>query len=304
MSKNVLDVLTERGFLEQLTHPEEIRELLDKEKVTFYIGFDPTADSLHIGHYIQIMVMSIMQQHGHRPIALLGGGTTMVGDPSDRTGMRQMMTFETINHNAMQFKKVFEKFLDFSEGKAIMVNNADWLMELNYIEFLREVGIHFSVNRMLSAEAYKNRMERGLTFLEFNYMLMQAYDFLVLYRRFGCRLQLWDLGKWQFTGVGKAGAFGNTSYQRTTANIGVDAFGPLGADDTDVSFFGEVGVNSTLWLCDWLAWRAGYNFFWLQGVATAPQQFSLVNFGSDSASINTNGAVFLQGFSTGLEARW
>jgi len=196
MSKNVLDVLTERGFLEQLTHPEEIRELLDKEKVTFYIGFDPTADSLHIGHYIQIMVMSIMQQHGHRPIALLGGGTTMVGDPSDRTGMRQMMTFETINHNAMQFKKVFEKFLDFSEGKAIMVNNADWLMELNYIEFLREVGIHFSVNRMLSAEAYKNRMERGLTFLEFNYMIMQAYDFLVLSEKYDCKMQFGGNDQW------------------------------------------------------------------------------------------------------------
>ncbi len=196
MSKNVLDVLEERGFIEQLTHPEEIRELLEKEKVTFYIGFDPTADSLHIGHYIQIMVMSIMQQHGHRPIALLGGGTTMVGDPSDRTGMRQMMTFETINHNAMQFKKVFEKFLDFSEGKAVMVNNADWLMDLNYIEFLREVGVHFSVNRMLGAEAYKNRMERGLTFLEFNYMIMQAYDFLVLNQKYGCKMQFGGNDQW------------------------------------------------------------------------------------------------------------
>ena len=177
--RNVFDVLKERGYIEQCTHEEEIRELLEKESVTFYIGFDPTADSLHIGHYIQIMVMSIMQQYGHKPIALLGDGTTMIGDPSDRTGMRSIMTFETITQNAENFKKVFEKFLDFSDGKAFMPRNSEWLLPLNYLEFMREVGVHFSVNRMLSADCYKNRMEQGLTFFEFGYMLMQSYDFYV-----------------------------------------------------------------------------------------------------------------------------
>ncbi len=193
---NVFDVLKERGYLEQCTHEEEIRELLGKEAVTFYIGFDPTADSLHIGHFIQIMVMSIMQQYGHRPIALLGGGTTMIGDPSDRTGMRSIMTQEIIAQNAENFKKVFEKFLDFSDGKAIMDNNAEWLLPLNFLEFMREVGVHFSVNRMLAAECYKNRMEQGLTFFEFGYMLMQSYDFYVLNQKYNCKMQLGGNDQW------------------------------------------------------------------------------------------------------------
>ncbi len=193
---NVFDVLKERGYLEQCTHEEEIRELLGKESVTFYIGFDPTADSLHIGHFIQIMVMSIMQQYGHRPIALLGGGTTMIGDPSDRTGMRSVMTQEIIAQNAENFKKVFQKFLDFSDNKAIMDNNAEWLLPLNFLEFMREVGVHFSVNRMLAAECYKNRMEQGLTFFEFGYMLMQSYDFYVLNQKYNCKMQLGGNDQW------------------------------------------------------------------------------------------------------------
>ncbi|MBN2259115.1 MAG: tyrosine--tRNA ligase [Clostridiales bacterium] len=194
--RSVYDVLMERGFIEQITHEEEVKELLQNESVTFYIGFDPTADSLHIGHYIQIMVMSHMQKFGHKPIALIGGGTTMVGDPSDRTGMRQMMSQETIQANGERFKTVFKKFLDFDDDKAIMVNNADWLLNLNYVEFLRDVGVHFSVNRMLTAEAYKNRMERGLTFLEFNYMIMQAYDFYVLNDQYGCKMQFGGNDQW------------------------------------------------------------------------------------------------------------
>jgi len=196
MKQNVFDVLRERGYIEQCTHEEEIRDLLGKEPVTFYIGFDPTADSLHIGHYIQIMVMSIMQQHGHRPIALLGGGTTMIGDPSDRTGMRNIMTQEIISQNAENFKKVFEKFLDFSDGKAIMDNNAEWLLPLNYLEFMRDVGVHFSVNRMLAADCYKNRMEQGLTFFEFGYMLMQSYDFYVLNQKYECKMQFGGNDQW------------------------------------------------------------------------------------------------------------
>lgn len=194
--RNVFDVLKERGYIEQCTHEEEIKELLGKESVTFYIGFDPTADSLHIGHFIQIMVMSIMQKHGHRPIALLGDGTTMIGDPSDRTGMRSIMTFETITQNAENFKKVFEKFLDFSDGKAIMSRNSEWLLPLNYLEFMREVGVHFSVNRMLAADCYKNRMEQGLTFFEFGYMLMQSYDFYMLNQKFECKMQLGGNDQW------------------------------------------------------------------------------------------------------------
>jgi len=196
MKQNVFDVLRERGYIEQCTHEEEIRDLLGKEPVTFYIGFDPTADSLHIGHYIQIMVMSIMQQHGHRPIALLGGGTTMIGDPSDRTGMRNIMTQEIISQNAENFKKVFAKFLDFSDEKAIMDNNAEWLLPLNYLEFMRDVGVHFSVNRMLAADCYKNRMEQGLTFFEFGYMLMQSYDFYVLNQKYDCKMQFGGNDQW------------------------------------------------------------------------------------------------------------
>ncbi|KNZ42789.1 tyrosine--tRNA ligase [Acetobacterium bakii] len=194
--KNVFDVLQERGFIEQCTHEEEIKELLGKESVAFYIGFDPTADSLHIGHFIQIMVMAHLQQHGHRPIALIGGGTTMIGDPSGRSDMRQVMTPERIALNGEKFKKVFEKFLTFEEDKAIMVNNAEWLLPLNYIDFLRDVGTHFSVNRMLSADCYKSRYEKGLTFLEFNYMILQAYDFYVLHKEHGCKMQFGGNDQW------------------------------------------------------------------------------------------------------------
>lgn len=193
---SVFDVLKERGYIEQLTHEDEIRDLLDKQKVTFYIGFDPTADSLHVGHFLQLMVMAHMQRAGHRPIALIGGGTAMVGDPSGKTDMRKMLTKEEISHNAERFKVQMQRFIDFSGGKAIMVNNADWLWDLNYIEFLRDIGVHFSVNRMLTAECFKLRLERGLSFLEFNYMLMQAYDFLQLYRRYGCVMQLGGDDQW------------------------------------------------------------------------------------------------------------
>ncbi|QSX07512.1 tyrosine--tRNA ligase [Alkalibacter rhizosphaerae] len=193
---NVFDVLQERGFIEQCTHEEEIRELLAKEAVTFYIGFDPTADSLHIGHFLQIMVMTHMQRHGHRPIALIGGGTTMVGDPTDKTDMRKMLTQEQIQANGERFREVFKKFLDFSDGKAMMLDNASWLLDLNYVTLLREVGVHFSVNRMLAADCYKTRMEKGLTFLEFNYMIMQAYDFLVLYQDHQCKMQLGGNDQW------------------------------------------------------------------------------------------------------------
>ena len=196
MQQNVYDVLTERGYIEQCTHEEEIKQLLANEQVTFYIGFDPTADSLHIGHFIQIMVMAHMQKFGHRPIALIGGGTTMIGDPSGRTDMRQVMTRERIADNANKFKKVFEKFLTFEDGKAIMVDNADWILNLNYINFLRDIGKHFSVNRMLTAECYKNRMEKGLTFLEFNYMLLQAYDFYRLHEDYGCKMEFGGNDQW------------------------------------------------------------------------------------------------------------
>lgn len=194
--KNVYDILMERGFIEQATHEEEIRELLGKERVTFYIGFDPTADSLHVGHLLQMIAMTHMQKAGHIPIALIGGGTAMVGDPSGKSEMRMMLSQEQIENNARKFKKQFEKLIDFSDDKAIMVNNADWLLDLNYISFLRDIGKHFSVNRMLTAECYKQRLETGLTFLEFNYMLMQSYDFLQLYRKYGCRLQMGGNDQW------------------------------------------------------------------------------------------------------------
>ncbi len=166
--RNVYDILTERGYIKQLTHDKEIRELLEKEKVTFYIGFDPTADSLHVGHFIAMMFMAHMQRAGHRPIALVGGGTAMIGDPSGRTDMRQMMTRETIEHNVSCIKKQMERFIDFSDGKAILENNADWLLNLNYIDFIRDIGSAFSVNKMLTAECFKQRLEKGLSFLEFN----------------------------------------------------------------------------------------------------------------------------------------
>ena len=196
MSQNVYDVLVERGYIKQLTHEKEIKELLENEKITFYIGFDPTADSLHVGHFIAMMFMRYMQQYGHRPIALIGGGTAMIGDPSGKNDMRKMMTKETIQHNVDAIKKQMEKFIDFSDGKALIVNNADWLMDLNYVDFLREVGVHFSVNRMLTAECFKQRMEKGLTFLEFNYMLMQGYDFYVLNKKYGCKMELGGDDQW------------------------------------------------------------------------------------------------------------
>lgn len=193
---NVYDILMERGYLKQFTHEEETKELLKNEKVTFYIGFDPTADSLHIGHFIAMMFMAHMQKHGHRPIALVGGGTAMIGDPSGRSDMRTMMTKETIQHNVDCIKKQMEKFIDFSNDNAIIVNNADWLLNLNYVNFLRDIGTHFSVNRMLGADCFKSRMEKGLSFLEFNYMLMQGYDFLVLNKKYGCTMQLGGDDQW------------------------------------------------------------------------------------------------------------
>ena len=196
MSQNVYDVLAERGFIAQCTHPEELRELLGKEKVKFYIGFDATADSLTAGHFLTIMAMMHMQKAGHIPVALMGGGTTMVGDPSGKSDMRQMMTKETIDHNVERFKEQIGRFLDNSEGKMIFANNADWLLNLNYVEFLREVGVHFSVNRMLTAECYKQRMEKGLTFFEFNYMIMQSYDFLKLNQLYDVCLQMGGDDQW------------------------------------------------------------------------------------------------------------
>ena len=193
---NVFDTLMERGFIEQTTHEKEIRELLEKEKVTFYIGFDPTADSLHVGHFVTVMAMSHMQKAGHRPIALLGGGTGMVGDPTGKTDMRKMLTPEIIKHNVNCFKKQLSRFITFDNDQAIIVDNGDWLLNLNYVDFLREVGVHFSVNRMLTAECFKQRLEKGLSFLEFNYMLMQSYDFLELYRKFGCKLELGGNDQW------------------------------------------------------------------------------------------------------------
>lgn len=196
MSENVYDILLERGFIEQTTHEQEIRELLGKEKVTFYIGFDATADSLTAGHFLTVMAMMHMQKAGHRPIALLGGGTTMIGDPSGKSDMRTIMTRETIQHNADCFYKQLSRFIDFDDDKAIIANNADWLLNLNYVDFLREVGVHFSVNKMLTAECYKQRMEKGLTFFEFNYMIMQSYDFLKLNQMYGCTLELGGNDQW------------------------------------------------------------------------------------------------------------
>ena len=197
MSVNVMDTLRARGFVKQTVYEEELYEKLGKESVPFYIGFDPTADSLHVGHFMQLIAMHHMQQAGHKPIILIGGGTAMVGDPSGRTDMRSMMTKETIRHNVECFKKQMSRFISFEgENAAIVVDNGDWLMDLNYIDFVREIGAHFSVNRMLSAECFKQRLERGLSFLEFNYMLMQAYDFLVLHQKYGCSLELGGDDQW------------------------------------------------------------------------------------------------------------
>ena len=190
------DELVARGLIAQVTDEEEIKELINNGKATFYIGFDPTADSLHVGHFMALCLMKRLQQAGNKPIALIGGGTAMIGDPSGRTDMRQMMTPETIQHNCDCFKKQMSRFIDFSDGKALMVNNADWLMDLNYIDVLREVGAHFSVNRMLTAECYKQRMEKGLSFLEFNYMIMQSYDFYTLFQKYGCNMKFGGDDQW------------------------------------------------------------------------------------------------------------
>lgn len=194
--ENVFDELIERGYFEQATFQDELKELLGKERVPFYIGFDATADSLTIGHFIQIMVMMRMQAHGHIPVALLGGGTTMIGDPSGRSDMRMVMTKETIDHNAQCFYKQFQRFIDFNDGNAILENNADWLLDLNFLNFVREIGVHFSVNDMLKKDAYKNRLDQGLTFFELSYMLMQSYDFLHLYRKHNVKLQLGGSDQW------------------------------------------------------------------------------------------------------------
>lgn len=197
MAENIMDTLRKRGFIKQTVFEDELYEKLGKESVPFYIGFDPTADSLHVGHFLTLIAMHHMQQAGHKPIILIGGGTGMVGDPSGRTDMRQMMTCETVEHNVECFKKQMARFIDFDgENGAIVVNNADWLLDLNYVDFLREIGAHFSVNKMLTAECFKQRLERGLSFLEFNYMLMQAYDFLVLNRKYNCSLELGGDDQW------------------------------------------------------------------------------------------------------------
>ncbi len=192
----VYDELKARGLIAQTTHEDKIRDLLNNEKVTFYIGFDPTADSLHVGHLLQMIIMSHMQKAGHKPIAVIGGGTAMVGDPTGRSDMRSMMTKETIAHNGRCFVSQMENVVDFGEGKAMMLNNGDWLYDLNYIDFLREIGVHFSVNRMLTAECFKTRLEKGLSFIEFNYMLMQSYDFLCLNQKYGCVLELGGDDQW------------------------------------------------------------------------------------------------------------
>ncbi|MDF1617948.1 tyrosine--tRNA ligase [Petrocella sp. FN5] len=194
--RSAYDVLLERGFIAQATHEEEIKELLSKEKISFYIGFDATANSLTAGHFLTIMAMAHMQRAGHRPIALIGGGTTRIGDPSGKSDMRQMLTSEQIDANAANFKVQLSNLIDFSDGKAIMVDNADWLLKLNYVDFIREIGVHFSVNRMLTAECYKSRLEKGLSFLEFNYMLLQSYDFLELNQRYDCVMQMGGNDQW------------------------------------------------------------------------------------------------------------
>lgn len=197
MKQNVFDVLSERGFIKQTVYEDELKAKLSTESVCFYVGFDPTADSLHIGHYIPIMAMAHMQAHGHRPIALIGGGTAMIGDPSNRSDMRSMMTLETVQANSAAFKEQMKRFIRFEgENAAVMDNNAEWLLKLNYVDFLRDIGVHFSVNKMLTADCFKTRLEKGLSFLEFNYMLMQGYDFLVLHNKYGCSLQLGGNDQW------------------------------------------------------------------------------------------------------------
>lgn len=194
--ENVYDTLLERGYIKQLTHEDEMKKILGKEKVTFYIGYDPTADSLHIGHFITMMFMAHMQRAGHRPIALVGGGTTMIGDPSGKTDMRKMLSKEELDHNITCIKTQLSKLIDFSDGKAILENNANWLLNLNYVDFIRDIGVHFSVNKMLAAECFKQRLEKGLSFFEFNYMLMQGYDFLMLNKKYGCTMELGGDDQW------------------------------------------------------------------------------------------------------------
>lgn len=244
--KNVFDTLEERGYIEQVTH-EGLRDWFEKEKVSFYIGFDPTADSLHVGHFVSAMVASYMQKAGHKPIILIGGGTAMIGDPSGRTDMRSMMSKETIAHNVECFKKQLSKFVSFEgENAAVIVNNADWLLNLNYIDFIRDIGAYFSVNKMLTAECFKKRLEKGLSFLEFNYMLMQAYDFLVLYKKYNCSLELGGNDQWSNILAGadlirrkeQATAFGLTFKLLTTTEgikMGKTAKGALWLDPNKTS---------------------------------------------------------------------
>ncbi len=244
---NVFDVLEERGYIEQLTHPEEIKELLGKESVPFYIGIDPTADSLHVGHFVSLMVASNLQKYGHKPIILVGGGTAVIGDPSGKTDIRKMLTREDINHNVECIKKQIEKFVSFKgENAAIIVNNADWLLNLNYIDFMREIGTLFSVNKMLAAECYKNRLETGLTFFEMGYMLMQSYDFLHLYNTYGCKLEIGGNDQWSniiggvdlIRKIGKDDSFGLTFKLLTTKEgkkMGKTEKGALWLDNEKVS---------------------------------------------------------------------
>ena len=223
--QNVFDILQERNYIEQMTHPEQMKEMFSKEHVPFYIGIDPTADSLHVGHFVSLMVASYMQKNGHKPIILVGGGTANIGDPSGKTDMRKMMTKELIEHNVQGIKKQIEKFLSFEgENAAIIVNNADWLCDLKYIDFMREIGSKFSVNKMLAAECYKNRLETGLTFFEMGYMLLQSYDFLYLYNKYGCKLQMGGNDQWSniiggvelIRKIGKDDSFGLTFKLLTT----------------------------------------------------------------------------------------
>lgn len=245
---NVYDTLVDRGYFAQATHPQEIKEYLAKPGAIFYIGFDPTADSLHIGHLTQMMVMAHMQRAGHIPIALMGGGTGWIGDPSGRSDMRKLMTPETINHNVEKFKEQMARLIDFSDNKAILVNNADWLLKINYVEFLRDIGVHFTVNKMLATDIYKNRLEDGLTYFEFSYILLQSYDFLELYRRYGCRLQLGGKDQWAniISGVDlvrrteQADCYGMTFNLLETAageKMGKTAKGALWLDANKLSVF-------------------------------------------------------------------
>ena len=248
MQENVFDTLKNRGYIAQITHEDEVRSLLASSRATFYIGFDPTADSLHVGHFIQMMVMAHLQRAGHRPIVLLGGGTGMVGDPSGRSDLRQVLHTDTIQNNVNRFREQMKILLDFSHDKAIMLDNAEWLLPLNYISFLRDIGSQFSVNRMLTAECFRQRLEKGLSFLEFNYMLMQAYDFLVLYQRYGCTLQLGGDDQWSniLAGVDlirrkeQANAYGMTFQLLTThtgTKMGKTAGGAVWLDPQKTSPF-------------------------------------------------------------------